>query len=97
MKMCYLRPSFITLILLALTKLNLCYDIGYVYKYKYESNIEMLSSKALKNSSEPRILNSVQAQFIIQPLEYKNKNLLLNRLKVSLNIFLLFLLYFCYL
>ena len=69
------------LLLAALTKAIVCYEIGFRYDYDYTTTIQMESSK---NNSQSSIDDVFQVTFTIQPLEFNNDNpnLLLNKLEV---------------
>ncbi len=82
-----MRTSFIFcivfFILVLMTKSKVCYEIGRVYKYVLDSNIEMFSSRNLQNTSLPRINNSTHVEFSLKPIEVIGSDSLISTLEVG--------------
>lgn len=62
--------------------LALCYDVGHVYYFSYDSITEI--SKHSVNSSLPNLTSSIHVEFQVEPLEYNelDADLLLINLQV---------------
>jgi hypothetical protein len=68
--------------ILFITNSAICYDIGYVYNFNYDSTVEIF--KHSKNSSLPKLASFIHAEFQLEPLEYNkfHADLLLVEIKV---------------
>ncbi len=76
---------FVILFYLTVTiKPKSCYEIGHVYNYVFDSNIEIYSSRNLRNSSLPRMKNSTRVKFSLEPIGTISSDLLITKLKVGI-------------